>query len=98
MQNDFIMINFEDFSEIRAIVIIYIVNIYIYIGEIYYPLDMIILGDMNYDYVINESLHSNHIHYIESLYDMSQLITEKTRVTSNTESTLDLILTTNPSP
>ena len=28
---------------------------------------------------------------------MSQLITEKTRVTSNTESTLDLILTTNPS-
>ena len=26
-------------------------------------LDMIILGDMNYDYVINESLHSNPIHY-----------------------------------
>ena len=30
-------------------------------------------------------------------YYMSQLITEKTRVTSSTESTLDLILTTNPS-
>ena len=60
-------------------------------------LDMIILGDMNYAYVINKSLHSNPIHYIESLYDMCQLITEKTRVTSSTESTLDLILTTNPS-
>ena len=60
-------------------------------------LDMIILGNLNYDYVIKESLHSHPIHYIESLYDMSQLITEKTRVTSSTESTLDLILTTNPS-
>ena len=51
---------------------------------------MITLGDLNYDYV-NESLHSNPMYYIESLYDMSQLITEKTRVTSSTEST------TNPS-
>ena len=32
-----------------------------------------------------------------NLYDMSQLITVKTRVISSTESTLDLILTTNPS-
>ena len=60
-------------------------------------LDLIILGDLNYDYVINESLHSNPIHYIDSLYEMSQLITEKTRLTSGTESTLDLLLTTNPS-
>ena len=60
-------------------------------------LDIRILGDLNYDYIVNESLHSNPIHYIESLYDMSQLITEKTRVTQNTESTLDVILTTNPS-
>ena len=52
---------------------------------------------MNYHYVVNESLHSNPIHNIESLYDMSQLITENTRVTQNTESTLDVILTTNPS-
>ena len=58
---------------------------------------MIISGDLNYDYVANESIHSNPIHYIESLCDMSQLITEKTRVTQNTESTLDVILTTNPS-
>ena len=60
-------------------------------------LDMIILGDLNYDYVINESQHSNPVHYIDSLYEMSQLITEKTKVTSSTESILGLILTTNPS-
>ena len=42
-------------------------------------LDMILLGDLNYDYEVNESLHTNAIHYIEALYEMSQLITEKTR-------------------
>ena len=60
-------------------------------------LDMILLGDFNYDYVVNESLHANPVYYIETLYDMTQLITEKTRVTQCTESTLDIILTTNPS-
>ena len=59
--------------------------------------DMILMGDLNYDYVVNESLHADPIHYIETLYDMSQLINEKTRVTQCTESTLDVILTTNPS-
>ena len=59
-------------------------------------IDMILLGDLNYDYVVNESLHTNPVHDIEALYEMSQLITEKTRVTQNTESTLDIILTTNP--
>ena len=39
--------------------------------------DCILLGDLNYDYDINESLHKNPIHYIESLYEMTQLITEK---------------------
>ena len=43
-------------------------------------LDMIMLGYLNYEYVINESKHSNHFHSIESLYDMSELMTEKTRV------------------
>ena len=60
-------------------------------------LDMILLGDFNYDNVVNESLHANPVYYIETLYDMTQLITEKTRVTECTESTLDIILTTNPS-
>ena len=55
------------------------------------------MGDLNYDYVVNESLHSNPIHYIESLHDISHLITEKTRVTQSTESILEVILTTDPS-
>ena len=56
-------------------------------------LDMILMGDLIYDYVVNESLHANPIHYIETLYDMLL----KTRVTQCRESTLDIILTTNPS-
>ena len=60
-------------------------------------LDMILLGDLNYDYVVNESLHTNPVYYIETLYDMSQFIAEKTRVTQCTASTQDIILTTNPS-
>ena len=60
-------------------------------------LDMILLGDLNYDYVVNESLHADPVYYIETLYDMSQLIPEKTRVKQCTENTLDIISTTNPS-
>ena len=58
--------------------------------------DCILLGDLNYDYDINESLHKNPIQNIESLYEMTQLITEKTRVTECSEILLDVILTTNP--
>ena len=45
--------------------------------------------DLNHDYVVNESLQSNPIHYIKSVYMMSQLITEMTG--ASMESTLDLI-------
>ena len=38
---------------------------------------MILLGDLNHVYVVNESLHTHPVHYIEALYEMSQLITEK---------------------
>ena len=56
---------------------------------------MILLGDLKYDYVVNESLHNNPVYYIETVCDMSQLIMEKARVTQCTESTLDIILSTN---
>ena len=58
--------------------------------------DCILLGDLNYDYDINESLHKNSIHCIKSLYGMTQLITDKTRVTECSETLLDVILITNP--
>ena len=58
--------------------------------------DCILLGDFNYDYDINESPRKNPIHCIESLYGMTQLITDKTRVMECLETLLDVILTKNP--
>ena len=60
-------------------------------------LDMILLGDLSYDWVVHETLHTNPVYSMEALYDMSQLITEMARVTQCTESMLNIILTTNPS-
>ena len=85
------------FCFLPLFVFIIIVIVSFIVTDIIVDLKMIILGDLNYNYVVNESLHSNPIHYTESLCNMSQLITEKTRVTQSTESTLDVILTTNPS-
>ena len=50
--------------------------------------DFILLEDMNYDY-------KNPIHYIESLYEMTQHITARTIVTECSETLLDVIVTTN---
>ena len=52
---------------------------------------IIVLGDLNFDY----SLRNNQILYIESLFNMKQLINSPTRVTLKTKSLLDVILTTN---
>ena len=59
-------------------------------------LEMIVLGDLNYNYVIDETLCKNPLYYIELLHDMKQLILDKTRVTEKSQSTLDVILTTRP--
>ena len=53
---------------------------------------IISMGDLNYDYKLDESLSNNPIHYIEMAYEMTQLILQPTRVTSDTSTTLDLIL------
>ena len=58
--------------------------------------DCILLGDLNYDYDSNESLHKNPVQDIESLYEMTLLNTERTRVTECSETLHDVILTTNP--
>ena len=52
-------------------------------------LDMILYGDLNYGYMVNESLHTIPVYYIETLQGISQLITEKTRVICM-ESMLDI--------
>jgi hypothetical protein len=58
--------------------------------------EMIILGDFNYDYKLDESLSNNPVKYIEDLFSLRQLILDKTRVTPNSAKTLDLILSSIP--
>ena len=58
--------------------------------------DIFVAGDLNFDYKLDESLSSNPIHYIENLYSMTQIIHQPTRVTKNSTSLIDLMLTTLP--
>ena len=57
--------------------------------------DVIVMGDFNYDYVNDDTLSRNPVFNIEMLFSMKQLIEEPTRVTVNTKSLLDVILTSN---
>ena len=54
------------------------------------------MGDLNYDYILDESLSNNPIHYIEMAYEMTQLILQPTREMSDTSTTLDIILVSHP--
>ena len=55
-----------------------------------------ILDNFNYNYVLDETLSKNPAHLIELILNCSQLITEPTRRTLNTSTTLDLIFTSTP--
>ena len=57
---------------------------------------VIALGDLNFDYKLDDSLCNNPIYYLEMSYGLRQLITEKTRVSHQSESTIDVILTSHP--
>ena len=59
-----------------------------------YP--VISLGGLNFNYILDENLSTNPIHYIETAYDMHQLIDQPTRVDDKTSSVLDVILTPHP--
>ena len=59
-----------------------------------YP--VISLGDLNFNYILDETLSTNPIHYIETAYDIHQLIDQPTRVDDKTSSVLDVILTSHP--
>ena len=58
--------------------------------------DNFIMGDLNFDYKLDESLSSNPLYYIENAYGYTQMITEVTRKTAKTESIIDVLLTSNP--
>ena len=57
---------------------------------------VIYLGDLDFNYILDETLSSNPIHYIETAYDMHQLIDQPTRVDDKTSSVLDVILKSHP--
>ena len=58
--------------------------------------EIIILGDFNINYIMDENLHDNPVFLIESLFGLTQLISSPTRVTTTSSSLIDLILTTCP--
>ena len=59
---------------------------------------VISLSDLNFNYILDETLSTNPIHYIETAYDndMHQLTDQPTRVDDKTSSLLDVILTSHP--
>ena len=58
--------------------------------------EIIVLGDLNHNYIFDANLYKNPIFQLEDLYDMKQLITEPTRCTDTTATLLDVIITSNP--
>ena len=57
---------------------------------------VISLGDLDFNYILDETLSTNPIHYIETACDMHQLIDQPTRVDDKTSLVLDVILTSHP--
>ena len=42
---------------------------------------LVITGDLNYNYVFDESLHGNPLHFIKTCFNMEQLVSTPKRVT-----------------
>ena len=59
-----------------------------------YNENIILMGDLNYDYKLDEFLSSNPLHQIEILYGMRQLINSPTRVTLTTSTLIDVMFST----
>ena len=58
--------------------------------------EIILVGDLNYNYILDESLYKNPIFLLERLFSMSQLINSPTRVSKTSSTLIDIILTTCP--
>ena len=65
------------------------------IDNIYsYNENVMLMGDLNYDYKLDESLSSNPLHQIEILYGTRQLINSPTRVILITSTIVDVMFST----
>ena len=58
--------------------------------------EIVILGDLNINYILDENVCENQAHFIETLLCCKQLILEPTRVTQSSQSVIDHIYTTMP--
>ena len=58
--------------------------------------EIVIFGDLNFNYKLDESLSLNPVHLIENLFHLSQIVTEPTRKTLTSSTLLDVILTSVP--
>ena len=57
---------------------------------------IVLLGDMNYNYTFDESMSENQICLLENMFLLKQLIDTPTRVTENSSSLIDIILSNEP--
>jgi len=57
---------------------------------------LVVIGDMNFNYVLDEELYKNPIHFIEKCFGMHQLVNKPTRKTHSSSTLIDIILTTRP--
>ena len=58
--------------------------------------EIVILGDLNINYILDKKLCENQAHFIGTLLCCKQLIVEPTRVTQSSQSVIDHIYTTMP--
>ena len=58
--------------------------------------DMIIIGDLNFNYSFDENLHQNPVYQLESMFEMKQLVVSPTRVTTTSSTLIDVILSSCP--
>ena len=56
--------------------------------------NIMLMGDLNYDYKLDETLSSNPLQKMEILYGMRQLINSPTRVTLTTSTLIDVMFST----
>ena len=59
-------------------------------------IEIVLLGDLNYNYVLNETLYQNPVYLLENMFMLSQLIKDPTRVSKTSSTLLDVILTSMP--
>ena len=65
------------------------------VEALFYDKDIFIIGDLNCD-LLSEKPESKALNNFCTMFNLSQMISKPTRVTSDSSSLLDVILTTNP--